>query len=64
MSTNSSVIQGSKLSALLYIIYTNKIPRLNKLMENKALYERNLRELIVKYKEVEYDSNSIVVFKD
>ena len=30
-SGNSSVCQGSKLSSLLYILYTNEIPLLDKL---------------------------------
>lgn len=38
-----SIIQGSKMSSLLYSIYTNEIPVLNKLMNN------------VNYKEVTND---------
>ena len=38
-SGNSSVCQGSKLSSLLYILYTNEIPLLDRLM-NTDLYKR------------------------
>ena len=38
-SGNSSVCQGSKLSSLLYILYTNEIPLLDKLT-NTDIYDR------------------------
>ena len=34
-SLDCSVIQGSKLSSLLYILYTNEIPNLHKLVLTK-----------------------------
>ena len=33
-SPKSSVIQGSKLSAMLYTIYVNEVPQIHKLMSN------------------------------
>ena len=50
------MIQGSKHSTLLYIIYTNEIPRLSKLMENEAWYDKNLKEPVGIYIEVEHDT--------
>ena len=39
-SLNCSVMQGSKLSALLYSIYTNEIPMLCKVMTDDELYNK------------------------
>ena len=39
-SLNCSVMQGSKLSALLYSIYTNEIPMLCKIMTDDELYNK------------------------
>ena len=39
LSGNSSVCQGSKLSSLLYILYTNEIPLLDKVI-NTDLFNR------------------------
>ena len=70
-SLNCSVVQGGKLSGLLYLIYTNEIPRLHQLMKNKKWMKENLNQNVVEYTEVEHttvnfvdDSNSIISFKD
>ena len=70
-SMNCSVIQGSRLSGLLYIIYTNEIPLLYKLMQEKEWYQKNMKENPTKYDNVEHatinfvdDSNSIITFND
>ena len=39
-SLNCSVMQGLKLSALLYSIYTNEIPLLHKFMADNELYNK------------------------
>ena len=38
-SLEYSVVQGSKLSSLLYILYTNEIPLLHKLINNELYYK-------------------------
>ena len=70
-SLNCSVVQGGKLSGLLYLLYTNEIPRLHLLMKNQKWMRENLKLDVEKYTEVEHttvnfvdDSNSIVTFKD
>ena len=43
-SLNCSVVQGGKLSSILYLILTDDIPRLHKLMKNQAWMQENLKE--------------------
>ena len=66
-----SVVQGSKLSGILYTLYTNEVPRLHLLLEDKKWMEQNFKEGITQYDEIRHitvnyvdDSNSIIVFKD
>ena len=37
---NCSVIQGSKMSSLLYILYTNEIPLLGNIMTNNDIFSK------------------------
>ena len=41
-SLDCSVVQGSKMSGILYTIYTNEIPMINKLINND-IFEKNNR---------------------
>ena len=65
-----SCVQGSKLSSLLYTLYTNEIPLLYKLLNNK-LYKNITGQNIIKFKNIEHltinfvdDSNNIITFND
>ena len=69
MSPNCSVVQGSKLSSVLYNIYTNEIPLLYKLVNDKT-YETLTFENLYKITNIEHntinfvdDSTSIITFK-
>ena len=69
-SPECSVIQGSKLSGLLYNLYTNEVPLLHKLMD-KDLFCQITHDKITKYTNVTHetinfvdDSTSIIAFKD
>ena len=70
-SGNSSVCQGSKLSSLLYILYTNEIPLLDKLLNtdiNDKMTDcdtRNDRNNIQQYS-VQYvdDSTTMITTND
>ena len=69
MSPNCSVVQGSKLSSVLYNIYTNEIPLLYKLVNDKT-YETRTFENLYKITNIEHntinfvdDSTSIITFK-
>ena len=64
------MIQGSKLSSVLYNIYTNEIPLLYKLI-NENIYETLTFEKINKFTNVDHttvnfvdDSTSIITFKN
>ena len=46
---NCSVMQGSKLSALMYSIYTNEIPLLYKFMADDKLYNKLTGEKLGTY---------------
>ena len=66
----SSCVQGSKLSSLLYTLYTNEIPLLYKLLNNK-LNKNITGQNIIKFKNIEHltinfvdDSNNIITFND
>ena len=70
-SKECSVIQGSKLSSLLYIVYTNEVPKLHELLADEEWVERNLNEEVTKFKEINHvtanfidDSNSVNEFED
>ena len=60
------VIQGSKLSGLLYTIYTNEVPILHEILENedvcKIIGAKHYQELPVKHDIVNFvdDSNSVI----
>ena len=43
VSPACSVIQGSKLSGLLYLIYTNEVGKLQQLMKDKKWMEEKLK---------------------
>ena len=70
-SPNCSVVQGSRLSGLLYTIYTNEVPLPHKLMEDGDWMEKNLKETPTNYTEIDHDtvnfvddSNSVIAFKN
>ena len=65
-----SCIQGSKLSSLLYTLYTNEIPLLYKLINNK-LYKSITGQDTIEFKNIEHltvkfvdDSNNVITFDD
>ena len=65
---NCSVIQGGKMSGTLYTLYTNEVPLVHKLIENKIYKNKNK---IINYKKVSHetinfidDSTSIISFKE
>ena len=67
-SPDCSVIQGSKLSGIMYNIYTNEIPRLHRLLDDD-IYEEMTFEKRVKYKNTDHhtvnfvdDSTSVITF--
>ena len=45
-SLNCSVIQGSKLSGLLYNVYTNEVPLVHKLLKDQDFMENVIKEEI------------------
>ena len=51
-----SVIQGSKLSSLLYSIYTNEIPRLNRLMDMTQYYDMTMTNMTNNYTNTRHDT--------
>lgn len=53
-SLNCSVMQGSKLSALLYSIYTNEIPLLHRFMADNELYNKLTGERLGTYMTKKY----------
>ena len=63
------VLLGSKLSGLLYTIYTNKVPLLQTIMENRKICQQigaaNYEELPVEHTMVNFidDSNSVISAK-
>ena len=63
------VVLGSKLSGLLYTIYTNKVPLLQTIMENRKICQQigaaNYEELPVEHTMVNFidDSNSVISAK-
>ena len=70
-SPDCSVIQGSKLSGILYTIYTNEVPRLHKLMEDKDWLMKRLKIKKPNFQEINHtvvnfvdDSNSMISFHE
>ena len=66
-----SVIQGSKLSGLLFLIYVNEVPNIHKLIEDKNLMRNMIGETIEPKGNIEHetenfvdDSASVVSFDD
>ena len=66
-----SVVQGSKLSSLMYTIYTNKIPLLHQLLTDHNWMQKNLKKTMRVYKSVKHlavnyidDSTNIISFGD
>ena len=71
IAPDCSVIQGSKLSGLLYILYTNEVPRLQKLIENKEWKRENITNednnfKVVSHETINYidNSNSVIKMED
>ena len=65
------VIQGSKLSGILYSLYTNEVPKLHKVLYNHRLMEFLMDRRAYNQNEIEHnvaqfvdDSNSIIIFKN
>ena len=65
------VIQGSKLSGLLYSIYTNEVPKIHKILYSHRLMEEILQRRPFNQNNIEHhvaqfvdDSNSIIIFKE
>ena len=65
-----SCVQGSKLSSLLYTLYTNEVPLLYKLLDSK-LYQKLTGKNLIKFKNIEHltvnfvdDSNNVITFVD
>ena len=68
---NCSVIQGSILSGLLYILYTNEVPILDNLLDNQEFIKKNLDMDKIDRKDIKQetvnfvdDSNTVIQFKD
>ena len=69
-SPTCSVIQGSKMSGMLYSIYVNEVGKLHTLLEDKDWMEQNIKVRYEKY-DADHtvinfvdDSNSLISFKD
>ena len=69
-SNNCSVIQGSKLSGILYTIYTNKIPMIHTLL-NDEIFTTITGNPTIDTKEIEHltvnfgdDSTNLIITKD
>merc|ERR1712240_202393 len=69
-SNNCSVIQGSKLSGILYTIYTNEIPQIHTLMQDNIYTEitgmpiinaKGIKHLTVNFVD---DSTNLIITKD
>ena len=65
------MIQGSKMSRTLYTLYTNEVPLLHKLLEDKDCMEKKLKVMKENYSEVVHetvsfvdDMNSMIRFKE
>ena len=69
-SPSCSVIQGSKMSGMLYSLYTNEVGKLHKLLEDKEWVEEQLKvrheEYNAEHTVVNFvdDSNSLISFGD
>ena len=68
---NCSVVQGSKLSGLMYILYTNEIPALKELLSDKETMNKLAKREPIETEDIEHettnfvdDSNSVITFKD
>ena len=66
-----SVVQGSKLSSLLYTIYTNEIPLLHNLMKDEEWMNKNLDKNVTTYSTTNHttvnyidDSSNIISFEE
>ena len=65
------MVQGSKLSGLMYSLYTNEIPRLHWILKNptmmRMIFQRNpLNTNKIEHNVTQFvdDSNSVIIFKD
>ena len=70
-SNPCSIIQGSVISSLLYILYTNEVPLLHELLKDEEWINKNLEEDVTKIDDIEHttdnfidDSNSVIEFND
>ena len=71
MSQSCSVLQGSKLSGILFLIYVNEVPKIHELLKDKILTKFIIGEEDDSRSKVEHntinsvdDSGSIVSFED
>ena len=69
-SPDGSVVQGSKLSGILYTLYTNELPQLHKLIKHN-IFPKITSYRLRSYKNIEHDtvnfvddSTSIIAFKE
>ena len=67
----SSVVQGSKLSGILYTLYVNEVPKLHNLLTDKETMEKIAKSEPVECTEIEHntvqfvdDSNSAISFNN
>ena len=65
------VVQGSKLSGLMYSLYTNEIPRLHLVLKNPGMMRMIFQKNVINTNKIEHnvtqfvdDSNSVIIFKD
>ena len=65
------MIQGSKLSGLLYNVYTNEVPLVHKLMKDQEIMENILKEATYTENNTDHetvnfvdDSNSVISFEN
>ena len=57
---NVSVVQGSKLSGILYTIYTAEIPKLTDIMHNEELYKQMTGVTLPVFKNIEHKTTNFV----
>ena len=65
------VVQGSKLSGIMYSLYTNEIPNLHKILSDTTMMAEIFQRQPIETSGIEHnvaqfvdDSNSVIVFKD
>ena len=68
---NYSVVQGSKLSSLLFLIYTNEVSQIHELMKDDQWMRENMKEAPTSYTNVKHcnvayvdDSNNLITFEE